>query len=61
MKISLNWLKDYIDLEGVDPKELGLKFTMASAEIEGVENLAKDFDNVVTAKILEITQHPDAD
>jgi phenylalanyl-tRNA synthetase beta chain len=61
MKISLNWLKDYIDLEGVDPKELGLKFTMASAEIEGVENLAKDFDNVVTAKILEIIQHPDAD
>lgn len=61
MKISLNWLKDYVDLNDQKPEELGLKFTMASAEIEGVEDLGKSFDKVVTAKILEIAPHPDAD
>lgn len=61
MKISLNWIKDYVDLNDQKPEELGLKFTMASAEIEGVEDLGKSFDKVVTAKILEIAPHPDAD
>lgn len=61
MKISLNWLKDYVDLSDQKPEELGLKFTMASAEIETVEDLGKSFDKVVTAKILEIAPHPDAD
>jgi phenylalanyl-tRNA synthetase beta chain len=61
MKISLNWLKDYVDLENEKPEELGLKFTMASAEIEGIENLGEHFNNIVTAKILEISPHPDAD
>lgn len=61
MKISLNWLKDYVDLNDEKPEELGLKFTMASAEIEGVEDLGKSFDKVVTAKIMEIAPHPDAD
>ena len=61
MKISLNWLKDYVDLVNEKPEEIGLKFTMASAEIEGVENLGAAFNNVVTAKILEISPHPDAD
>jgi phenylalanyl-tRNA synthetase beta chain len=61
MKISLNWLNDYVDLAGEKPEELGLRFTMASAEIEGIEDLGKDFNNVITAKILEIAPHPDAD
>ena len=61
MKISLNWLKDYVDLNDQKPEELGLKFTMASAEIEGIEDLSQAFNQVVTAKILEISPHPDAD
>jgi len=61
MKISLNWLKEYINLESENPNDIALKFTMASAEIEEIQNLAKNFDNVVTAKILEIKQHPHAD
>ncbi|MFN8671048.1 MAG: phenylalanine--tRNA ligase subunit beta [Candidatus Sericytochromatia bacterium] len=61
MKISLNWLKDFVDVSSEEANQLALKFTMASAEVEGVEDLAKDFNNVVTAKILEINPHPDAE
>jgi len=61
MQISLNWLKDYINLDDVNPYDLGLKFTMSSAEIEGVKNLGEDYQNVVTAKILDIQPHPNAE
>ncbi|MBC7474413.1 MAG: phenylalanine--tRNA ligase subunit beta, partial [Candidatus Sericytochromatia bacterium] len=61
MKISLNWLKDYVDLSNENPEDLGLRFTMASAEIEGIENLSQHFNHVVAAKIIEIAPHPDAD
>jgi len=61
MQISLNWLNDYLDLKNEKPEEIGLRFTMASAEIEEVVDLAKPFAQVVTAKILEISPHPDAD
>lgn len=61
MKISLDWLRDFVDLGNESPDELGLKFTMASAEIEGIEDLGANLGKVVTAKILEIFPHPDAE
>lgn len=61
MKISLNWLADYVDVAGVTPKELGDRLTMATAEVEDVETLGGDWPGVVTAEILEIWPHPQAD
>jgi phenylalanyl-tRNA synthetase beta chain len=61
MQISLNWLADFVDVAGVSPKELGDKLTLATAEVEGVATSGGDWPGVVTAKILEIWQHPEAD
>ncbi len=62
MNISLNWLKKYVNLpKGLDPKDFGLKLTLATVEVEGYENRAENLDNVVVAKIMEIQKHPDAD
>lgn len=36
MRISLNWISDYVDLSGYTPEELALKFTMSAAEVEEV-------------------------
>ena len=48
MKISLNWLKDYVDF---DPKlsveDMKWKLTEATAEIEGVHEIGKGLDRVV--------------
>ena len=37
MYISVNWLKDYVDLEGVNIENLIDKFTLSCAKVEGIE------------------------
>ncbi len=62
MNISLNWLKQYVEIPtDIDPKELGLKMTMATVEVEEVKSLGSDFENIVVGQVKEIVKHPDAD
>lgn len=61
MKISLEWLADYVDLSGLDPAELADRLTMSTAEVEGVEELGGGMEGVVTAKVLRVMPHPNAE
>ena len=62
MLISLNWLKEFVDLpENLDPKELATELTIKTAEVDSVINEAESFENIVVGQILEITPHPNAD
>lgn len=63
MKISLNWLSEYIDLADYRSKidELSNILTAAGLEVEGVTDQKAQFQNVVIAKLLEVGKHPDAD
>ncbi|MCX6734761.1 MAG: phenylalanine--tRNA ligase subunit beta [Candidatus Peregrinibacteria bacterium] len=62
MLISLNWLKELVDLpENLDPKELATELTIKTAEVDSVINEAESFENIVVGQILEITPHPNAD
>ena len=36
MYISINWIKDFVDLDGIDVEKLIYKFTMSTAEVEGI-------------------------
>ena len=60
MKISLNWLREYVDYDG-SPDALAELLTMAGVEVEGVETRGANFDKVVVARILSREQHPNAD
>lgn len=60
MKTSIEWLKDYSDID-VSPKELGDILTMTGSKVETIESKGDDIKNVVVGKILEIEKHPDAD
>ena len=60
MKISMNWINDYVDISDLDMKELALKFTMSTAEVEEVEFKGKDIKNVVAAKILTCEEIPES-
>ena len=62
MKISLNWIKDYVALpEDMDLMQLSYDLTMSTVEVEGTEDLAKRFDNMVVGVITEVLPHPNAD
>jgi phenylalanyl-tRNA synthetase beta chain len=63
MKLSLQWLSDYIDISDYfsQPQELAQKLTAAGIEVESIQNLAKQFEFVVVGHILEKGQHPNAD
>ena len=62
MLISLNWLKEYIDLdENLDIKELENALTMIGQEVENIEKQGKNLKKVLTAKIKELKMHPNSD
>ena len=60
MKASIEWLKEYSDIDK-SPKELGDILTMTGSKVEAIEQRGNDIKNVVVGKILEIKKHPDAD
>lgn len=60
MKISLNWLREYVELPSGVP-ELSDLLTRAGVEVEGVLSSGVAIPNVVVAGILESSQHPNAD
>lgn len=57
--ISLNWVKDYVDLEGEDLNELAVKVTKAGVNVERVVD--KHIHNLVIGKIVECVDHPNSD
>ncbi len=60
MKISLNWLRDFVDCQ-LSASELETLLRRAGLEVAGIEVRGAAMDNVVVAQILESTQHPNAD
>src|SRR5680860_326169 len=61
MKVSLNWLSEYIDLPTRDPGELRRVLETVGHEVEDVERLAVDWTGVVIARVETVSPHPDAD
>ncbi len=57
--ISMNWVKDYVDLEGEDLKELAVKVTKGGLNVEGV--ITNHIDHLVIGEVVECYPHPDSD
>jgi phenylalanyl-tRNA synthetase beta chain len=60
MRISLNWLRELVDVTQV-PEELAETLTMAGFEVEEIEDRRPWADGVLLGKIVAIEQHPNAD
>ncbi|MGE5363192.1 MAG: phenylalanine--tRNA ligase subunit beta [Bacteroidota bacterium] len=61
MKVSLNWLKDYVDLQGISAEEVIEKLTISGLEVEDVEYKGKLYENFVVGYVKERQKHPNAD
>lgn len=60
MKVTLNWLKQYVEVTGT-PAELTERLTQLGLEVEGVVELAGEFTGVVVAQVITRDKHPNAD
>ncbi len=61
MRISINWIKDFVDLSGIETDELIKRFNLATAEIEDVYKMGENTKEVVLARIEKIENHPKSD
>ncbi|MBN2096543.1 phenylalanine--tRNA ligase subunit beta, partial [Candidatus Peregrinibacteria bacterium] len=61
MKISLNWLQDFIDLTEKDNEKIKEIITARSAEVETMENAGAGLAGIILGKVDKLTPHPNAD
>ena len=60
MLVSMNWIKEYVNLEGQDLEKLIMKFTLSTAEVEDIYFKGKEVNNVVVGEIVSFEAHPNS-
>jgi phenylalanyl-tRNA synthetase beta chain len=60
MKVTLNWLKQYVDFDW-SPEQLAERLTMLGLEVEGVHKTGGEFAGIVVAQVITKDKHPNAD
>ena len=61
MKVTINWLNEYVDLTGLSVEDLAQGLTMAGLEVEAVLPIGRELESLVVGKIQEVRKHPQAD
>lgn len=61
MKLSLNWLSDFVIFQEQDPQEIAEKLTLSVAEVKRVEVQGELLEHCVVGKVLSVEKHPNAD
>lgn len=61
MKLTLNWLQNYVDTTGFTPAELSEKLTMLGLEVDSVDPLFEELAALKTGLVVSCEKHPDAD
>ncbi len=61
MFISMNWIKDFVDLEGLDTLKLIHQFSLSTAEVENeIFFKGSDISGIVVAEIKSVENHPES-
>lgn len=60
MKISLNWIKDYVNLDGITTEEIVDRLTMSGIEVEDYIDERKKYSGIIVGLVKEVEKHPDA-
>ncbi|MBA9085007.1 phenylalanyl-tRNA synthetase beta chain [Fontibacillus solani] len=61
MKVSADWLSQYVSLDQVDIAELAEQITRSGIEIDSIESRNKGVNKVVVGYVKSKEKHPDAD
>ena len=61
MFISMNWIKDFVDLSGLDELKLISQFSLSTAEVENeIFFKGSDISGIVVAQIMSVENHPES-
>lgn len=58
MKVSLNWLRDYVDID-LSADELAERLTLTGTKVESVEHIGSQWRDILVGRIAELRPHPD--
>ncbi len=61
MLVSLKWLSQYVDIEGIAPTDLAEKITRAGIEVDAVIDRSQAIEKVVVGHVVSKEKHPEAD
>ncbi|MBR6302048.1 phenylalanine--tRNA ligase subunit beta [bacterium] len=61
MKVSINWLNEFVDLSDIEAEQIAHELTMSGLEVEAIEDVKPSFTNIKTVKIEKIDAHPNSD
>lgn len=59
MKIPYSWLKEYINLEGLEANDLATKLTIAGSEVSSIDTAGGNIPGVVVGKVISVHKHSD--
>lgn len=59
MKISYNWLKEFIDLD-LSPEEAAEKLTLIGLEVDSLEKAGSRLEGVIVGEVVDVREHPNA-
>jgi len=60
MKISVNWLREYVETE-LSATDIAEKLTLLGLEVETIESIGQEFDQMVVGRVNDVRDHPNAD
>ena len=58
MKLSVNWLREFVDLKGISAEEIAEKLTLHTCEVEEVMEKSANFEKVIAGKLVSAKKHP---
>ena len=60
MKVSLNWLKQYVDVN-LQAAEIANRLTLAGIEVKSISVIGANWEGIIVGQILTVAPHPNAD
>ena len=61
MKVTLNWLKEFLNLDKLYPENIAETLTMSGSEVKKVEYIGERYKNIIIGKVIDFSMHPNAD
>lgn len=61
MRVPIQWIKDYVNIDGIETRHLIDKLVLTGSNNEGSFKVCEGIENIVVGKITEIVQHPNAE